>query len=133
LAGGVLSGKYQAGDTEGGRYDSDMMKSFLPAQERQGRVVSALRQVSEQTGRSLAQVALAWLRYRPVPVIPIIGSRRIAQLEDNLASLTLTLSPEQVTALDEASAIEMGFPHDFYSKDLVRNFIFGGMRDRILA
>jgi len=110
-----------------------MMKSFLPAKERQDRVVAALQEVSAQTGRPPVQVALAWLRTRPVPVIPIIGARRIAQLEDNLASLTLELAPEQVAALDAASAVDMGFPDTFYALELVSNFRHGGMRDRILA
>ena len=53
--------------------NSDMMKDFMPEQQRTDRVVSAVKAVSDQTGRrSMAQVALAWLRYRPVPVIPII-------------------------------------------------------------
>jgi aryl-alcohol dehydrogenase-like predicted oxidoreductase len=88
---------------------------------------------SGATGRSAAQVALAWLRYREVPVIPIVGARRMAQLQDNLESLTLQLSREQVSALDEASAIELGFPHEFYQREMVKNLVYGGMRDRILA
>jgi aryl-alcohol dehydrogenase-like predicted oxidoreductase len=48
-------------------------------------------------------VALAWLRSRPVPVIPIIGARKLAQLKHNLESLDLTLSSDQVKTLDETS------------------------------
>jgi len=66
-------------------------------------------------------------------VIPIIGSRKLSQLEDNLASLSLTLSSEQVEQLDEASRVDLGFPLDFYRRDLVRTFAYGGMRDRIMA
>jgi aryl-alcohol dehydrogenase-like predicted oxidoreductase len=142
LKGGVLSGKYNqptvvAGKPNGGaepaRFESEMMKGFLPERERQDRVVAALKEVSTQTGRPVAQAALAWLRTRSVPVIPIIGARRIAQLEDNLASLTLELTPEQVAALDAASQVEMGFPQDFYALDMVRGIMHGGMRDQILA
>jgi aryl-alcohol dehydrogenase-like predicted oxidoreductase len=134
LAGGVLTGKYNSDQPAGdARYSTEMMQSFLPERQRQDRVVAALRKVSEQTGRSLAQVALAWLRYREIPVIPIVGARKLTQLQDNLASLTLALTPEQVKALDDASNIELGFPLDFYRRDMVRSFIFGGMRDRILA
>jgi diketogulonate reductase-like aldo/keto reductase len=68
-----------------------------------------------------------------VPVIPIVGARKLAQLQDNLASLDLKLSAENLKTLDEASHIELGFPHDFYTKDMVRNFVFGGMRDLIDA
>src|ERR1700692_2241901 len=47
----------------------------------------------------MAQVALAWLRYRPVPVIPILGARKLSQLQDNLASFNLAfplLAPAQI-------------------------------------
>ena len=54
---------------------SDAMKQFLPEQQRTDRIVAAVRTVSDEVGRSMAQVALAWLRYRPVPVIPIIGAK----------------------------------------------------------
>jgi diketogulonate reductase-like aldo/keto reductase len=81
----------------------------------------------------MAQVALAWLRYRPAPVIPIIGARKLFQLQDNLASFDVTLSADQLAALDEASQIELGFPHELYAIDLVRAIRYGGMRDKILA
>jgi hypothetical protein len=38
-----------------------------------------------------------------------------------------------VVALDEASAIEAGFPYDFYEVELVKGMVYGGMRDSILA
>jgi aryl-alcohol dehydrogenase-like predicted oxidoreductase len=89
--------------------------------------------VSDETGRSMAQVALAWLRYRPVPVIPIIGARKLSQLKDNLASFDLTLSANQLKTLEEASQIELGFPYQFYAKEMVRAIMYGGLRDQILA
>jgi aryl-alcohol dehydrogenase-like predicted oxidoreductase len=82
----------------------------MPEQQRTDRVVAAVKKVSDQVGRSMAQVALAWLRYRPVAVIPIIGARKLSQLQDNLASFDLTLSAEQLKSLEEASCIELGFP-----------------------
>jgi aryl-alcohol dehydrogenase-like predicted oxidoreductase len=133
LAGGILSGKYTSGQGSDARYSSDMMRSRMPDQERTNRPVGALNQVSKQLGRSAAQVALAWLRHRDVPVFPIIGARKISQLQDNLDSLTITLDREQLTILDEASKIELGFPHDFYQIDLVRMLAYGGLRDRILT
>jgi aryl-alcohol dehydrogenase-like predicted oxidoreductase len=134
LAGGVLSGKYNTGQSAGdARYSTDAMRSFLPEAGRQERIVAALRKVSQETGRSLPQVALAWLRYRDVPVFPIIGARKLSQLEDNLASVSLALTADQVKTLDEASQIDLGFPHDFYRRDMVRSLVYGGMRDRIVA
>jgi aryl-alcohol dehydrogenase-like predicted oxidoreductase len=134
LAGGILTGKYHTGQSAGeGRYSSEMMQQFLPEKSRQDRVVAALRMVAEEAGRSLAQVALAWLRHRDVPVIPIVGARKLSQFQDNLGSLSLSLTPEQLTALDKASEIDLGFPYGLYGRDLVRGFAHGGMRDRLLA
>jgi aryl-alcohol dehydrogenase-like predicted oxidoreductase len=134
LANGLLTGKYHGQRAaEGARLNSEMMKQLMPQQQRTDRIVSALKSVSEQLGHSMAQVALAWLSYRPVPVIPIIGARKLPQLQDNLGSLDLQLSTDQVKVLDDASAIELGFPYDFYARDMVRTFRYGGMREQILA
>jgi aryl-alcohol dehydrogenase-like predicted oxidoreductase len=134
LANGVLTGKYHGhGSSERGRMSSDMMKEYMPEQQRSDRVVAAVKTVSDEIGRSMAQVALAWLRYRPVPVIPIIGARKLSQLKDNLASFDLTLSADQLKTLDEASRIELGFPYDIYAKEMPRAICYGGLRDQILA
>ena len=134
LAGGVLTGKYHGhGSSEAGRMNTDMAKDFKPEQQRADRVVAAVKKVADETGRSLAQVALAWLQHRPVPVIPIIGARKLTQLQDNLASLEVALSPDQVKTLDEASQIEPGFPYSMYTKELPRAIAYGGLRDKILA
>jgi diketogulonate reductase-like aldo/keto reductase len=68
-----------------------------------------------------------------VPVIPIIGARKLSQLQDNLASLDRPLSEDQLQKLDEASQIELGFPYDLFAKEFVRAIRYGGMRDQILA
>lgn len=113
--------------------NGEMTKDFKPDQKRSDRVVKALKAVSDQVGRSIARVALAWLRNRTVPVIPIIGVHKFAQFQDNMASLEHTLSPEQVKSLDEASSIRLSFPYSMYLKDLVRGIAYGGLRDQILA
>jgi aryl-alcohol dehydrogenase-like predicted oxidoreductase len=134
LASGILTGKYHGQtSSEPGRLANPMMQQMMPEEQRAAQIVSAVKSVSQQTKKSMAQVALAWLRHRSVPVIPIVGARKLAQLQDNLASLDLKLSTENLKTLDEASHIELGFPHDFYTKDMVRNFVFGGMRDLIDA
>jgi aryl-alcohol dehydrogenase-like predicted oxidoreductase len=138
LAGGILTGKYHGhgtgdGSPEQGRMNSDMLKDFLPEKERTNRILAAVKSVSDETGRGMAQVALAWLRYRPVPIIPIIGARKPSQFQDNLASFELTLSADQLKTLDEASGIELGFPYDLYAKAMPRAMCYGGLRDQILA
>ena len=134
LAGGVLTGKYHGyGSSEQARMNTDMAKGFMPEPQRASRVVAAAKSVSDDTARSMAQVALAWLRYRPVPVIPILGARNLSQFQDNLASFDLTLSADQLKTLDEASRVELGFPYDIYAKAMPRAVCYGGLRDQILA
>ncbi len=77
--------------------------------------------------------ALAWLNHRAIPIIPIIGARKLAQFKDNLASLEVKLDPAQVARLDEVSKIKLGFPHDFFENGMVRNLVSGGCYDKIDA
>src|SRR5579864_2237196 len=134
LAGGFLTGKYHGeAKPDGGRMTNEGVKAFYPEREqRAALMISAVKSVSEQTGRSMAQVALAWLRYQTVPVIPIIGARKVSQLQDNLASLDLELSAEQLKSLDGASRIEPGFPQGIYERETVRAIRYGGTWDRLL-
>jgi NAD(P)-dependent dehydrogenase (short-subunit alcohol dehydrogenase family) len=101
--------------------------------ERGAKVVLGARGLDrlEELGVSPAQVALAWLRTRPVTVIPIIGARKVTQFEDNLRSLEVKFSPEQLQRLDQVSAISLGFPHDFFALEAVRSILTGGLADRI--
>jgi aryl-alcohol dehydrogenase-like predicted oxidoreductase len=131
LANGTLTGKYHGDDKAdggGGRMSIESMKEYRAGGGRAEQIISALKSVSDQTGRTMAQVALAWLRHRPVPVITLIGARKVTQLQDNLASLDLELSTEQVKSLDEASRIELGFPGDLFERESVRAMRYGGTR-----
>jgi len=133
LASGVLTGKYHGeGNAGGARMRNEAMKEFLPEEQRAARIISSVKSVSAQVGRSMAQVALAWLRYQTVPVIPIIGARKLSQLQDNLGSLDVELSAEQLKSLDRASRIELGFPQSIYEKEMARALRYGGVRDRLL-
>jgi aryl-alcohol dehydrogenase-like predicted oxidoreductase len=132
LAGGWLSGKYSENRKTGGRLDEQQWRdNALEVNERSKFIVAEVATVARETGCSSAQVALAWLRHRDVPVTPIIGARKIEQLKDNLASLELKLTADQRERLDMVSRISMGFPHDFLNKELVQAFSFGGMKNLI--
>ncbi|MGJ5819039.1 aldo/keto reductase [Paludibaculum fermentans] len=133
LKGGVLTGKYQGGAAADGRMNHAMLKDFAREQASTGRILDTLKTVAGEVGRSMAQVALAWLQHRPVPVIPILGARKLTQFEDNLASFTLVLSEDQVRRLDEASRIEPSFPTSMFDLEMVRSIRYGGLRDQILA
>ena len=134
LAGGLLSGKYQAdARPNDARYSSEMMKHRMRRGQQTEKIIAAVKQVAQQLGRSAAQVALAWLFHRDQPIIPIIGARKIAQFHDNLAALDLKLDHDQLRLLDQVSAVPLGFPHEFFREDLVRSIVYGGLRDKIIA
>ena len=111
LKGGLLSGKYRKGRMpEEGRIKEDNQNL---QKESTWRIIEALEGVSGDVGRSMAEVALAWLREKAGVDSIIIGARRADQLASNIGSLDIALTGEQVARLDEASAPILNFPHDF--------------------
>ena len=134
LAGGLLTGKFchrNNADTEEKRLEHPMMAPLVDINERQRAIAAAVVKIAEAIGKTPAQVALNWLRQQAGVVIPIIGARRSSQLRDNLACLEFTLEKEHLKQLNDVSQIELGFPHDFFTNELVQYFAFCGMRDLI--
>ena len=134
LAGGLLTGKYAEGfdgKKEGGRLAHPMMAPLVDITDRKRAISSAVLEVAAAIGKTPAQVALNWLCRQPGVMIPIIGARRLSQLKDNLGSVEFTLDDEHLQKLDAVSRIELGFPHDFFTNEMVRTFVYGGMRDLI--
>jgi aryl-alcohol dehydrogenase-like predicted oxidoreductase len=113
LGAGVLTGKPQ--DEQ--RWPDD------PVSPRTATVVEALRDVAAEIGCEPAQVAIAWLRSRPV--IPIVGARTVEQLQADLDALAISLDDEQRARLDAAGAPELGFPRSFLESEHVRRLING--------
>ena len=62
-----------------------------------------------------------------------LGARKLSQFQDNLACIDLRLDTTQMDRLGKVSKIELGFPHDFYAREMVRTFVYAGMRERIDA
>ena len=118
LAQGMLSGKYDRGagphaQTRMAEAEPDHVEAWERRdEERNWRVVETVREIAGETGRSMPQVALNWLLTRPAVAAPIIGARRLEQLEDNLGAVGWRLSPEQVERLDAVSAPEPVHPYD---------------------
>jgi aryl-alcohol dehydrogenase-like predicted oxidoreductase len=132
LAGGLLTGKHmEPGGTRDSRQSSAWLQELMKADARKESIAREVVAVARESGHSPAQIALAWVRQRPHPVVPIIGARRLAQLTDNLGCLDVTLAPEHRERLEAVSRIELGSPHDLFTNDLVRSLAAGGMRDRI--
>jgi len=64
-------------------------------------------------------------------LVPILGARTRAQLDDNLGAIGVTLDGAQVTRLDQASATAPGFPHEFLGTDRLRGMVTGGKWDEL--
>jgi aryl-alcohol dehydrogenase-like predicted oxidoreductase len=107
LAGGLLSGKYSEGAGEGRRASFDFPPVDRPRAET---CIAAMRQVAEARGASVAQVALAWLLHREAVTSVIVGAKRLDQLEDNIAATELSLTGDELDALDAVSALPAEYP-----------------------
>lgn len=64
------------------------------------KVVEAVRRVSEARGSPMAQVALAWMLAKPEVSAPIIGASKLSHVDDAVAALSISLSPEERAALE---------------------------------
>jgi aryl-alcohol dehydrogenase-like predicted oxidoreductase len=66
--------------------------------------------IARSHAASAAQVAIAWLLAHEVVTSVIIGARNLSQLDDNLGSVDVALSSDELTALDEVSRLAPEYP-----------------------
>jgi len=119
LGGGWLTGKYKrdqlpTGATRLGENPNRGQESYGPRneQERTWRIIGALEEASKALGKSMAQVALAWVAGRPAVSSVILGARTREQLSDNLAAADLMLPAEIAEKLTEVSApVQADYPY----------------------
>ncbi|MEI2750911.1 MAG: aldo/keto reductase [Ferruginibacter sp.] len=75
-----------------------------------------LENIAYDTGAKVIDVALAWIRQKydhsTLSTVTIIGPRTLQQLEDNLSSLELQLTQEQINQLNDISKFDLGSPHE---------------------
>ncbi|WP_216329345.1 aldo/keto reductase [Deinococcus aestuarii] len=109
LAGGLLSGKFsRETSTEGTRRAA---MAFPPVEmERAYNVIDVLRNLAEQKGATVAQLALAWLLHQPHVTSVLLGTRRMEQLEDNLGAVDVRLSEDELRRLGEISQLPAEYP-----------------------
>lgn len=110
LAGGLLSGKFS--DDGAAPADSRRASFDFPIVDKKRAMacVAAMRPIAARLGASVAQVALAYLLAKPAVTSVIIGARTDAQLADNLAATKVSLSAEDLAALDKVSALAPEYP-----------------------
>jgi len=113
LAGGLLSGKYRRGQQppEGSRGLTDWNEPPVYDPDGLYDIIEVLVKIAEQRGVSAAQVALAYTLAKPAVTSLVIGARTDEQLADNLAAADLTLSDDERSQLDAASAPPLLYPY----------------------
>lgn len=136
LASGLLTGKYAPaaeGSTGQGRLATQATAAPNPVfhkfNERNWKIVASLLPIAKQLDHSPAQIAVNWVARRPGVSSTILGATKLAQLEDTLGALEFELPADAVRTLDEASAVDVGFPYLFFEPQM-RNYMSGGVTVR---
>lgn len=109
LAGGFLSGKFdREGKTaEGRRVNFD----FPPIdKERAYDAIETMRTIAADKGCTVPQVALAWLLHQEVVTSVILGAKRVDQLADNIGAAEISLTTEELAALDAVTRLPAEYP-----------------------
>ena len=122
LASGVLSGKYTRanhGKQQAGRGEWTTNRLTDRAHD----LIEALQDIAKAHGSTSARVALAWLRVQPGVTSTILGARTVAQLDDNIGSLAISLSADELAVLAKLSQPQLEFPYDFVQG--VGSFAYG--------
>lgn len=125
---GVLTGKYLKEPPKESRFKINEYFGKEYLNERNRAIAAAVVEIAAELKKTPAQIALNWLLQQKGTVIPIIGAKTVGQLKDNLGSLEFTLSEEQITRLQQVSAIDLGFPHAFLAREGIQKIIFGDKR-----
>ncbi len=112
LGRGVLTGKYRTGTPADSRGANSAYAGYVEHHrtDRAARIVQAVATAADGLGTSPLAVALAWVRDRPGVVAPVVGARDTGQLTGSLTAEGITLPPAIRSALDDVSAIEVGYP-----------------------
>jgi 1-deoxyxylulose-5-phosphate synthase len=107
LAGGLLTGKHAAGaPTEGTRFTLGRAGGMYTERywhEREFETVAAFRDIAAEAGRSMAELAVAWVLANPTITSPIVGASRPEQLTEPLLALEKPLDADLKARLDELS------------------------------
>lgn len=131
LGGGVLTGKYTTADlaTRGSDAPAGTRRDHAKANgtltTRGLEIADAVVGVARQLDATPAQVALAWTLRHPSVVSSLIGARTPEQLQQNISALDVTFDQSHLDTLHAASDIDLGFPHEFLTRPMVRGITTG--------
>jgi aryl-alcohol dehydrogenase-like predicted oxidoreductase len=110
LAGGLLSGKYSRENQKPANSRRSEFDFPLVDKERTWQILDVIAPIAKAHNCSAAKISLAWLLAKPVVTSIIIGARNVQQLHDNLGSVDITLSDDELKLLDSVSALPPEYP-----------------------
>jgi aryl-alcohol dehydrogenase-like predicted oxidoreductase len=115
LGQGVLTGKYldDSADADSRINQNKQRMGGKYVDDRADAAARAVVEVAKAKSTSPSQVALAWLLHQPGEQVPIIGARKTDHLLDNIAAVDVKLTADDLAKLNDATKIDLGFPHDF--------------------
>ncbi|HTL35593.1 MAG TPA: aldo/keto reductase [Kofleriaceae bacterium] len=115
LAGGFLTGKFERGKSPdaAARLGAKPERMARYDNERNWKILDAVKAVASEVSSTPAAVSLAWLLAKPQVTSVIFGARTVEQLDANLAGAELELAPKHIETLDKASAFDVGYPYSF--------------------
>ncbi|MCG9880443.1 MAG: aldo/keto reductase [Bacteroidia bacterium] len=126
LAGGALTGKYLVGDK--GRLPDNSKR----LNERSTIITQKVVEVAAQLECTPAQVALKWTMQRNQVVVPIVGATKAHQVHDALGAVNIQIPENLLQELNQVSAIELGFPGDFFNEPGVIDVTYAQTKEQIL-
>ena len=110
LAGGFLSGKYTRNNKVAGNSRRDSF-DFPPINKQKAYdIIDVMTEIGKHHNVSVATVALNWVINQPAITSTIIGAKNLQQLIDNIAAVTLQLTPEDMQQLNDVSALASEYP-----------------------
>jgi len=107
LGQGKFTGRFKRGENEGSG-----ARKGVKMTDKDYAIHDVLTEISKEINRTTSQICYAWMLAQPNN-FPLIGTRKLDQLEDNLASLNFTLTPEQIKRINDVATVDLGFPHTF--------------------
>jgi len=118
LAGGFLTGRYTRQDPSGGRGRLSGF-DFIPIDREKGYdLIDTMKEIGKRRNASVSQIALAWLLEKSFVTTVLLGASKVSQLEDNLGSEQVKLSPEDLAEIDSLTRPAPIYPNWFKAATL---------------
>lgn len=118
LGGGRIKSKKQL---EAKRAEGEKMRALLGPEDQSEEEVKfseVLSAIAEEHGvESPTAICLAYVMSKTPYVFPLVGGRKVEHLHDNIKALTIKLTPEQISRIEEIKPFDPGFPHNFIGPD----------------